>query len=186
MQTDMGVCSYGYPNEFQLGIRGVLSLEFSNPYLTMNDTLTIKFLRLRPEQDKDISRPKYMTPHSAGMDICAAPEKPIILKPKNIELVPTGFAIAIPKGFEVQIRPRSGIAVKHGIGLINSPGTIDSDYRGEVKIAVINLGKAEFTINRGDRIAQMIVNRVYQARLNVVEQLDETDRNDGGFGHTGV
>ena len=150
------------------------------------DTLTIKFLRLRPEQDKDISSPKYMTPFSAGMDICAAPEEPILLKPKAIELIPTGFAIAIPEGFEAQIRPRSGIAVKHGIGLINSPGTIDSDYRGEVKIALINLGKNEFRINRGDRIAQMIINRIYRARLNIVEQLDVTDRNNGGFGHTGV
>ncbi len=152
----------------------------------MDNTLTIKFLRLRPEQDKDISFPKYMTPYSAGMDICAAPEKPIVLKPKAIELIPTGFAIAIPEGFEVQIRPRSGIAVKHGIGLINSPGTIDSDYRGEVKIAVINLGKSEFRINRGDRIAQMIINKIYRARLNIVEQLDETDRSNGGFGHTGI
>lgn len=152
----------------------------------MNNSLTIKFLRLRPEQDKDISFPQYMTPFSAGMDICAAPETPITLKPKDIELIPTGFAMAIPDGFEVQIRPRSGIAVKHGIGLINSPGTIDSDYRGEVKIAVINLGKNEFTINRGDRIAQMIINKIYRARLDIVEQLDDTDRSSGGFGHTGV
>jgi len=100
-------------------------------------------------------------------------------------LIPTGFAVAIPEGFEIQIRPRSGLAVNHGIGIINSPGTIDADYRGEVKIAVINLGGKKYTVKRGDRIAQMVIKRVYQARLKVVEQLDETDRNSGGFGHTG-
>jgi dUTP pyrophosphatase len=94
--------------------------------------------------------------------------------------------MAVPKGFEAQIRPRSGLAVKHGIGIINSPGTIDSDYRGEVKVALINLGKVSFTVNRGDRIAQMIIKRVYHAKLTVVEKLNETDRNAGGFGHTGV
>jgi len=100
-------------------------------------------------------------------------------------LIPTGFAVAIPEGFEIQIRPRSGLAVNHGISIINSPGTIDADYRGEIKIAVVNLGEKEYVIHRGDRIAQMVVKRVYQAKLKVVEQLDETDRNTGGFGHTG-
>ena len=138
----------------------------------MSNQPIIRICRLNPEHDTDIPLPKYMTTLSAGMDICAATEEPIVLKPKDIELIPTGFAIAIPKGFEVQIRPRSGLAVKHGIGLINSPGTIDSDYRGEVKIAVINLGKTNFTINRGDRIAQMISNRVYQARLEIVQDLE--------------
>ena len=145
----------------------------------------IKFQRLRPELDTDIPLPQYMTSHAAGMDVCAAVENDTILEPGSICLIPTGFAMAIPDGFEVQVRPRSGLAVRHGLGLINSPGTIDADYRGEVKIAVINLGPEPYTICRGDRIAQMIVQQVYQARLEVVAQLDETDRNTGGFGHTG-
>ncbi|MFC1811089.1 dUTP diphosphatase [Thermodesulfobacteriota bacterium] len=147
---------------------------------------TIEFLRLRPDLDADIPLPRYMTPNSAGMDISAAIEKDLVLDSGSISLIPTGFAVAIPEGFEAQIRPRSGLAVKHGIGLINSPGTIDSDYRGEVMIALINLGKASYTFHRGDRIAQMIIKRVYQARLKVVEQLTETERNTGGFGHTGL
>jgi len=146
---------------------------------------TIKFLRLRPESDADLPLPRYMTPRAAGMDICAAIERDLVLKTGAIELIPTGFAVAIPDGYEAQIRPRSGLAARHGIGLINSPGTIDADYRGEVKIAVINLGKEDYTFSRGDRIAQMVINRVYPARLEVVQQLDETDRNAGGFGHTG-
>jgi dUTP pyrophosphatase len=152
----------------------------------MDQTPLIKFLRLKPESDADIPLPRYMTPKSAGMDICAAIEIDLMLEAGAIALIPTGFAIAVPEGFEAQIRPRSGLAVKHGIGIINSPGTIDSDYRGEVKIAVINLGEKNYTFRRGDRIAQMVVKRVYQARLKVVEQLDETVRNTGGFGHTGL
>ena len=145
----------------------------------------IKFLRLRPEADADIPLPRYMTPKAAGMDICAATERDLVLEKGVVALIPTGFAVAIPEGFEIQIRPRSGLAVNHGIGIINSPGTIDADYRGEVKIALINLGGKKYTVKRGDRIAQMVIKRVYQARLKVVEQLDETDRNSGGFGHTG-
>lgn len=151
----------------------------------MDQSPTIKFLRLRPESDADISLPRYMTPHAAGMDICAAIETDLVLEKGAIALIPTGFAIALPQGFESQIRPRSGLAVKHGIGIINSPGTIDADYRGEIKIALINLGEKDYTILRGDRIAQMVVKKVYQARLEIVEQIDETDRNTGGFGHTG-
>ena len=146
---------------------------------------SIKFLRLRPESDSDIPLPRYMTPNASGMDICAAIETDMVLIKGAIALIPTGFAVAVPEGFEIQIRPRSGLAVNHGIGIINSPGTIDADYRGEVKIAVINLGKKKYTIHRGNRIAQMVVKKVYHARLTVVEHLDETDRNSGGFGHTG-
>jgi len=127
-----------------------------------------------------------MTPRAAGMDIYAALEKDLVLEPGAISLIPTGFAVAIPEGFEIQIRPRSGLAVKNGIGLINSPGTIDADYRGEIMIAVINLGKKRYTFHRCDRIAQMVVKRVYRAQLKVVEQLSETERNTGGFGHTGL
>jgi len=149
-------------------------------------TPVIKFFRLRPDQDSDIPLPSYMTSQSAGMDISAALDKEFTLAPGAISLIPTGFAMAIPSGFEAQIRPRSGLAVNHGIGLINSPGTIDSDYRGEVKIAVINLGKEPYTFHRGDRVAQMIIKKVYQALVSEVDKLDETGRNSGGFGHTGV
>ncbi len=151
----------------------------------MDSTPLIKFLRLKPDLDADIPLPRYMTHQSAGMDICAALENDVVLEAGEITLLPTGFAMAIPEGFEAQIRPRSGLAVKHGIGLINSPGTIDADYRGEVKIAVINLGKSPYIFRRGDRVAQMVIQKVYQARLKVVEKLDETERNTGGFGHTG-
>ena len=152
----------------------------------MDQTPTIKFLRLRPESDADIPLPRYMTPRAAGMDIYAAIEKDLVLEAGKIALIPTGLAMAIPDGFEAQIRPRSGLAVKFGVGIINSPGTIDADYRGEIKIGVINHGEKRFTFRRGDRIAQMIINRVYQAGLEVVKELDETDRNAGGFGHTGL
>ena len=145
----------------------------------------IKILRLRPETDSDIPLPRYMTPHSAGMDICTTIEGDLTLEKGDIALLPSGFAMALPPGFEAQIRPRSGLAVKHGIGLVNSPGTIDADYRGEVKTAVINLGKAPYTFHRGDRVAQMVIQQVYQAELRQVQQLDETARSTGGFGHTG-
>ena len=152
----------------------------------MNHSPAIKFLRLRPELDADIPLPRYMTSRAAGMDLYAALDKDLVLETGSITLVPTGFALALPEGFEAQIRPRSGLATKHGIGIINSPGTIDTDYRGEIKIALINLGGKKYVIKRGDRIAQMVVNRVYRATLEVVEHLDETARNKGGFGHTGL
>ena len=151
----------------------------------MHPSPAIEFLRLNPDADQDIPLPRYMTSQSAGMDISAALEDDLVLTPGRIGLVPTGFAMALPHGFEAQIRPRSGLAVNHGIGIINAPGTIDADYRGEVKIALINLGLKAVTLKRGDRIAQMVIQQVYQARINVVEQLDETDRSTGGFGHTG-
>jgi len=146
---------------------------------------SIAFLRLNPEKDKDIPLPRYMTDQSAGMDICAALEEDLILEPGRVVLIPTGFAMALPGGFEAQIRPRSGLAVKHGISIINSPGTIDADYRGEVKIALINLGTNPVLLKRGDRIAQMVIQQVYKAEIKVVEHLDNTDRSAGGFGHTG-
>jgi dUTP pyrophosphatase len=151
----------------------------------MNSTPVIKIVRLRPDTDSDIPLPRYMTSQSAGMDLCAAIKEDLILNKGELTLIPTGFAIALPDGFEAQIRPRSGLAIKHGVGLINSPGTIDTDYRGEIKIAVINLGAKPYTFRRADRIAQMIIKKVYFARLEIVEELDETKRNTGGFGHTG-
>ena len=151
----------------------------------MNTSPIIKILRLRPDLDADIPLPRYMTPQSAGMDLCAAIDQDLVLRNGNRALIPTGFAIALPSGFEAQIRPRSGLAIKHGIGLINSPGTIDADYRGEVKIAVINLGARPYTFQRGDRIAQMVIKKVYAAQLAEVDALDKTERHTGGFGHTG-
>jgi dUTP pyrophosphatase len=146
---------------------------------------SIDLLRLDPDKNQDIPLPRYMTAQSSGMDICAALDDELVLAPGRISLVPTGFAMALPNGFEAQIRPRSGLAVKHGISIINAPGTIDADYRGEVKIALINLGQEPVTLKRGDRIAQMVIQQVCQARINVVKQLDDTDRSVGGFGHTG-
>ena len=105
--------------------------------------------------------------------------------PGDIALIPTGLAMAIPKGFEIQVRPRSGLAIKHGISIVNAPGTIDADYRGEIKIGLINLGSNTYTVRRGDRIAQLIVQQVCQASIQLVDELDETERNEGGFGHTG-
>ena len=152
----------------------------------MNSIPVIKIMRLRPTADSDIPIPRYMTALSAGLDVCAANRGEQVLAPGRTALIPTGFAIALPEGFEAQIRPRSGLAIKHGISLVNSPGTIDADYRGEVKIALINHGERPYTVRRGDRIAQMIIGRVYQAEWQVVDRLDVTDRNDGGFGHTGT
>jgi dUTP pyrophosphatase len=146
----------------------------------------ITFKRLYPERDQDIPLPTYMTSQAAGMDLRAAIEHEKQLAPGDILLIPTGLAVAIPHGFEAQIRPRSGLAIRHGIGIINSPGTIDADYRGEVKVAVINLGKKVFTLHRGNRIAQMIIQRVYQARITQAENLPPTGRGSGGFGHTGI
>jgi dUTP pyrophosphatase len=134
---------------------------------------------------RDAKIPRYMTELAAGMDICALLEKPLVLPPGERSLVPTGLAFAIPEGFEIQVRPRSGLAVNHGIALVNAPGTIDADYRGEVRIILINLGRKDFIIQSGDRIAQLIVAPVCQAELLEVEELGETTRGSGGFGHTG-
>lgn len=130
--------------------------------------------------------PEYATSHSAGADLMAAIEAEITLKPFERKLVPTGIAIALPDHYEAQIRPRSGLALKHGISLVNTPGTIDADYRGEIKVLLINLGSEEFVITRGMRIAQMVVAPVSQVRWDQVESLDETARGEGGFGSTGI
>lgn len=145
----------------------------------------IRIRRLRPERDADIPLPRYATAGAAGMDLCAAVPAPVIVERGAIALIPTGFALALPEGYEAQIRPRSGLAVDHGITLVNAPGTIDADYRGEVRIAIINLGPAPFTVRRGERIAQMVIQRVFRARLEEAEALDPTPRGAGGFGHTG-
>jgi len=151
----------------------------------MNHDISIHFLRIRPDRDADIPLPSYMTPHASGMDIYAAVKNDLVMEPGEVSLIPTGFAIALPRGFEAQIRPRSGLAAKHSIGIINAPGSIDADYRGEIMILLINFGKMPYTVRRKDRIAQMIIQRVYRAEPRLVEKLDETERNTGGLGHTG-
>ena len=151
----------------------------------MTDEPVIDIMRLNPNRDRDIQLPRYMTPGAAGMDIYAAVDTSVELPPGGIALVSTGFAMALPRGYEAQIRPRSGLAVKHGIGLINSPGTIDADYRGEIMLGLINHGPKPYTIHRGDRVAQMIISQVVQPEIQEVDSLDDTQRQDGGFGHTG-
>lgn len=135
---------------------------------------------------KDLPLPKYESKSAAGMDIRAALGKPLILKPGERELVPTGLQMALPEGYEAQIRPRSGLAWRNGITMLNTPGTIDSDYRGEVKVLAINHGNEAFTINHGDRIAQMVIAPVQQCNVNETEELPQSLRGDGGFGSTGV
>ena len=152
----------------------------------MNQQPVIALKWMDPKQDQDISPPRYMTPHSAGMDVCAAVKDSLVLHPGDRALIPTGFALALPMGYEAQIRPRSGLAIRHGITVLNAPGTIDSDYRGEVKIALIHLGDRPYTIERGERIAQMVIQRVSQALFEIADTLNETGRNHGGFGSTGT
>ncbi len=130
--------------------------------------------------------PAYATPQSAGMDIRANIDAPVTLRPLERKLIPTGLYMALPEGYEAQIRPRSGLALKHGLTVLNSPGTIDSDYRGEVMVLLVNLSGDDFTVNDGERIAQMVIARHETARFGTVSQLDDTERGAGGYGHTGV
>ena len=146
----------------------------------------IKVMVKKSPGDEDIPLPRYMSPNAAGMDLYAAVKKDTTLKPGEIKLISTGITIALPPGFEAQIRPRSGLAIKHGLSIPNTPGTIDADYRGEVRIILINLGENPFTVKRGDRIAQMTINKVYQAHFELSTELSSTERNEGGFGHTGI
>ena len=130
--------------------------------------------------------PEYATPQSAGVDLRANINEPVELKPLSRALIPTGLHIALPEGYEAQIRPRSGLAIKKGITCLNTPGTIDADYRGDIGVILINLSAETFIVNPGERIAQMIINKFEQAEFELVEELDETERGEGGFGHTGV
>ncbi len=150
----------------------------------MSKEIIVKFKRISDEFN-NIETPSYSTEGSAGMDVRAAIKQPLILKPMEVEMVPTNLSVEIPEGYEIQVRPRSGLAAKHAIGILNSPGTIDSDYRGEIKIIMINFGKEDFTINPGDRIAQLILSKVYKAKLIETDNLNESKRGEGGFGHTG-
>lgn len=130
--------------------------------------------------------PVYATPQSAGMDLRANIEEPITINPMERVLIGTGLYIALPIGYEAQVRPRSGLALKHGITVLNTPGTIDADYRGEIKVLLVNLSKDPFTVNVGERIAQMVIARHEQGEFIVVDELDETERGEGGYGHTGT
>ena len=130
--------------------------------------------------------PTYATSQSAGMDLRANLEEPVVLHPMERRLIPTGLHIALPEGYEAQVRPRSGLALKHGLNVLNAPGTIDADYRGEIGVVLINLSQEDFTINDGERIAQLVVARYEQVEFSLVETLDETERGEGGYGHTGV
>jgi dUTP pyrophosphatase len=142
---------------------------------------------MRLEHGRDLPLPVYETPGAAGMDLRAAvaEDQPLVLRPGARAAVPTGLAIALPPGHEAQVRPRSGLALRHGITLLNSPGTVDADYRGEIRATLINLGDEDFVIRRGDRIAQLVIAPVEQATLREVDTLDETTRGVGGFGSTG-
>jgi len=134
---------------------------------------------------KDFDIPSYQTDEAVGVDLSASIENSIKIRPWDREIIPCGISIAMPKGLEAQIRPRSGLAFKHGITILNTPGTIDSDYRGEIKVVLINLSKDEFTINPKDRIAQMVFTNAIQVKFKEVQELDQTERGDGGFGSTG-
>ncbi|MDI6870049.1 MAG: dUTP diphosphatase [Bacillota bacterium] len=145
-------------------------------------------VRLRVERlphAEGLPLPQYMSPGASGMDLMAAVRKPVTLAPGERCLIPTGLRLALPPGYEGQVRPRSGLALRHGVTCLNSPGTIDADYRGEVAVILVNLGDQPFTVQRGERIAQLVVVRVEQAEWEEVRELDPTARGEGGFGHTG-
>ena len=150
--------------------------------LTEGIKIYIKRLRREPP----VPLPQYMTEGSSGMDLFASLEKEVILEPGERKLIPTGISVAIPERYEGQIRPRSGLAVQRGIGIVNGPGTIDSDYRGEIGVLLINFGDKAFTIRNGDRIAQMVISQVFRPILEEVDDLPPTLRQEGGFGHTGI
>lgn len=146
----------------------------------------MKILIKRTEDARDLPLPAYMSKQAAGMDIRANVKDDMVIQPGKIRAVPTGIMLALPEGFEAQIRPRSGLALRCGVTVLNSPGTIDADYRGEIKVILANLGEEDFKISRGDRIAQIIINKIEQADLIEVDEIPESCRGSGGFGSTGV
>ena len=161
------------------------------PYISQNfpkDRLTQLSVRISRTSSAgaDFPLPQYATEGSAGLDLCAAVPGDVAIQPGETVLIPTGFSLELPAGFEAQIRPRSGLAVKNQVGILNSPGTIDSDYRGEIKIILTNFGKNVFTVKKGDRIAQMVIGAYTKISWNEVDSLTETARGAGGFGHTGT
>jgi dUTP pyrophosphatase len=146
--------------------------------------MKVKITRV-DSRSADIPLPQYVTPGASGMDLCAAVPRKLVVRRGRTVLIPTGFSIELPSGFEAQIRPRSGLAISHNIGLLNSPGTIDSDYRGEIKIVLTNFGTKNFIVRRGDRIAQMIVSKYIRVNWREARNLKRSKRGEGGFGHTG-
>jgi len=148
------------------------------------DIIVVKFKRL--DTNADLPLPSYQSDGSSGLDLCAAVSNNLTLQPGDIKLIPTGLSISLPEGYEAQIRSRSGLALRYGLGLVNAPGTIDADYRGEIGIIAINWGKKPVTIKRGERIAQMVIHRVSRAIVKEVKELDTTQRGKGGFGHSGM
>jgi dUTP pyrophosphatase len=152
--------------------------------MSINDRV-VKIPVVKADHAKDIPLPCYMTDGSSGMDIYAAVEEDVLMLAGKRALIPTGIYVAVPYGYELQVRPRSGLAIKHGIGILNAPGTIDSDYRGEIKIIMINMGQERFTVKRGDRVAQLVLCPVARANFEKRDELPPTERSDGGFGHTG-
>jgi len=151
----------------------------------LSERLSVKITRI-DSGSRDLPLPSYATVGSAGMDLYAAVTSEVTIQPSETLLVPTGYSIELPEGIEAEVRPRSGLAIKHQIGILNSPGTIDSDYRGEIKVILTNFGKEPFTIRRGDRIAQLVVHRYVRVAWEEVDRLAETGRGEGGFGHSGV
>ncbi len=143
-------------------------------------------MKVKIVNNSENSLPDYSTSSSAGMDLRANLEQPVSLKPMERKLIPTGLYIELPEGYEAQIRPRSGLAFKKGISVLNTPGTIDADYRGEIGIILVNLSGEEFIVEHGERICQMVINKVESVQWNLVESLEESERGDGGFGHTGT
>jgi len=148
------------------------------------ERVIVKVKRLN--NNPDLPLPSYQSGDSSGLDLRAAVVKEVILRPGEIKLIPTGLSISLPKGYEAQVRARSGLALRYGLGLVNSPGTIDAYYRGEIGVIAINWGKKPLTIRRGDRIAQIVINKAYRARVEEVDELDATKRGKGGFGHSGI
>lgn len=153
------------------------------------ETTSIRRVRIhirRMEGNSDLPLPEYASEGASGMDIRAAVPGPVVIRSGEVRPIPTGLAVSVPRGYEIQVRPRSGLALDHGIGLVNAPGTIDADYRGEIRILLINWGSEPFTVQRGDRIAQLVVSPVVRADLIESFSLDATPRGAGGFGHTGL
>jgi dUTP pyrophosphatase len=146
----------------------------------------MKIFVKRLRKDHPVFMPQYMTEGASGMDLFASLEKEVTLEPGERRLIPTGVSVAIPEGYEGQVRPRSGLAIQKGIGIVNGPGTIDSDYRGEIGVLLINFGKESFTVRNGERIAQMIISQIFRTTLEEVDVLPATGRQGGGFGHTGI
>lgn len=163
-----------------------LSHQSSNNLLTLCPNIFLFMVKIDIINKSKHNLPEYATKQSAGLDLRANLDEPVVLKPLQRALIPTGLFIALPDGYEAQIRPRSGLALKKGISIVNAPGTIDADYRGEIGVILINLSNEDFIVEDGERIAQMVIAKYEQAELTQVEVLDDTERGAGGFGHTGV